>query len=56
MPQPQRGRGCLKGSQNRQYLINFEEQFVTAIKNRIKLLMAFIITKEKADFKLVKQL
>jgi len=54
MPQLRCGRGRLKGSRNRQYLINFKEQFVAAIKNRIKLLMAFIITKEKADFKLAK--
>jgi len=56
MPQPRRGRGCLKGSRNCQHLINFKEQFVTAIKNRVKLLMAFITAKEKADFKLAKQL
>jgi len=56
MPQPQRGRGRLKGSQNCQHLINFEEQFVAAIKNGIKLLIAFITTKEKADFELAKQL
>ena len=54
--QPRRGRGCLKGLQNRQYLINFKEQFITAIKGRVKLLIAFITAKEKADFKLTKQL
>ena len=36
------------------YLINFKEQFITAIKGRVKLLMAFITAKEKANFKLVK--
>jgi len=56
MPQSQRGRGRLKGLQNRQYLVNFKEQFITAIKSRVKLLMAFITAKEKADFKLAKQL
>jgi len=54
MPQLWRGRGRLKGLQNRQHLINFEEQFVTAIKNGVELLIAFITAKEKADFKLVK--
>ena len=54
MPQPRRGRGRPKGSQNHQYLINFKEQFVTAIKSSTKLLMAFITAKEKADFKLAK--
>ena len=52
MPQPQRGRGRLKGSQNRQHLINFEDQFITTIKNRVKLLIAFITAKEKANFML----
>ena len=56
IPQLQRGRGRLKRSRNRQYLINFEEQFITAIKGRVELSMAFIIAKEKADFKLAKQL
>ena len=56
MPQPQRSRGRLKGSRNRQHLINFEEQFIAAIKGRVELLIAFIIAKEKADFKLAKQL
>jgi len=56
MPQPRRGRGRPKGLQNRQHLIDFEEQFVAAIKSRVKLLMAFIIAKEKVDFKLTKQL
>jgi len=56
MPQPRRGRGCLKGSQNRQYLVDFKEQFIAAIENGIELLMAFITTKEKADFELAKQL
>ena len=54
MPQPQRGRGHLKGSRNRQHLVNFEEQFIAAIKGKVKLLMAFITAKEKANFKLAK--
>ena len=54
MPQLQRGRGCLKGLQNRQYLIDFKEQFIAAIKGRVELLIAFITAKEKADFKLIK--
>jgi len=54
MPQLWRGRGCLKGLQNRQHLIDFEEQFITAIKSKDELLMAFITAKEKADFKLAK--
>ena len=33
---------------------NFKEQFITTIKNRVKLLMAFIIAKEKDNFKLTK--
>ena len=56
MPQLQRGRGRPKGSRNRQYLVNFEEQFVAATKNRVKLLIAFIIAKKKTNFKLTKQL
>jgi len=56
MPQLRRSRGRLKGLQNCQHLINFEEQFITAIKSRDKLLMAFITAKEKANFKLTKQL
>ena len=56
MPQLRRGRGHLKGSRNRQHLINFKEQFIAATKNEVKLLMAFIIAKEKADFKLTKHL
>ena len=56
MPQLRHGRGRLKGLRNRQYLINFEEQFIAAIKGRVKLLIAFIIAKEKADFKFAKQL
>ena len=56
MPQPQRGKGRPKGSRNRQYLINFEEQFVAATKNKVELLIPFIITKEKANFKFTKQL
>ena len=56
MPQLRRGRGRLKGSRNRQYLVDFEEQFIAAIKGRVKLSMAFITAKEKADFKLAKQL
>ena len=54
MPQPRRGRGCLKGSRNCQHLVDFEEQFIAAIKGRVELLMAFIIAKEKTDFKLIK--
>ena len=54
MPQPRRGRGRLKGLRNCQYLINFKEQFITAIENRVKLLIAFITAKEKANFKLIK--
>ena len=54
MPQLQHSRGRLKGSQNCQYLINFKEQFITAIKGRIKLLIAFITAKKKANFKLTK--
>ena len=54
MPQPRRGRGRLKGSRNRQYLINFKEQFVVTTKNKVELLITFIIAKEKADFKLAK--
>ena len=54
MPQPRRGRGRPKGLRNRQYLVDFEEQFIVAIKGRVELLMAFIIAKEKADFKLAK--
>ena len=56
IPQPQHSRGRLKGSRNHQYLIDFEEQFIAAIKGKIKLLIAFIIAKEKANFKLIKQL
>ena len=56
MPQPWRGRGRPKGLQNRQHLVNFEEQFIAAIKGRVKLSIAFMTAKEKADFKLVKQL
>ena len=54
MPQPQRGKGRLKGSQNRQHLIDFKEQFIAAIKGRVKLLIAFITAKEKTNFKLAK--
>ena len=54
MPQPQRSRGRLKKSQNRQHLVNFKEQFITAIKGKVKLLIAFITAKEKANFKLIK--
>ena len=54
MPQLWHGRGRLKGLQNRQHLINFKEQFIAAIKDRVKLLIAFITAKEKADFKLTK--
>ena len=56
MPQLWCGRGRLKGLQNRQHLINFKEQFIAAIKGRVELLIAFITAKEKADFKLAKQL
>jgi len=54
MPQPRRSRGRLKGLQNCQHLVDFKEQFITAIKSRDKLLMAFITAKEKANFKLAK--
>ena len=54
MPQPQRGRGRLKGLRNRQHLIDFKEQFIAAIKGRVKLLIAFITAKEKANFELAK--
>ena len=56
IPQLRRGRGRLKGSQNHQHFIDFEEQFIAAIKGRVELLIAFITVKEKADFKLTKQL
>ena len=56
MPQPQYSKGRLKGSQNRQYFINFKEQFIATIKGRVELSIAFITVKEKADFKLIKQL
>ena len=46
--------GCLKGLQNRQYLVDFKEQFITAIKGKIELLIAFITAKKKANFKLIK--
>ena len=49
-------KGRLKGLQNYQHLIDFEEQFITTTENKVKLLMAFITAKEKADFKLTKQL
>ena len=45
----------MKGLQNHQHFINFEEQFIAATENKVKLLMAFITAKEKADFKLIKQ-
>ena len=54
MPQPRCGKGRLKGLQNRQHLVNFKEQFIAAIKGRVELLIAFIIVKEKTDFKLIK--
>ena len=54
VPQPRRGRGRPKGSRNRQHLVDFEEQFIAAIKGRVELLMAFIIAKEEANFKLAK--
>ena len=54
MPQLRRNRGRLKGLQNRQYFVNFKEQFIAAIKGRVELLMAFITAKKKADFKLAK--
>jgi hypothetical protein len=44
----------LKGSQNRQHLINFKEQFIATIESKVKLLMAFITAKKKANFKLAK--
>ena len=56
VPQLRRGRGRPKGSRNRQYLVNFGEQFVTAIKNRVELSIAFMTAKERADFELAKQL
>ena len=56
VPQPRRGRGRPKGSRNRQHLVNFEEQFVTAIESGDELSMAFMTAKEKADFELAKQL
>ena len=56
MPQLRCGRGRLKGLQNRQHLVNLEEQFIAAIKGRVELSMAFITAKEKANFKLAKQL
>ena len=55
MPQLRRSRGRLKGSRNRQHLVNFEEQFIAAIKGKVELLIAFITAKEKANFKLAKQ-
>ena len=54
MPQLRRNRGRLKRLQNHQHLIDFEEQFIAAIKGRVKLLIAFIIVKKKTDFKLTK--
>ena len=54
MPQLQHSRGRLKGLRNCQHLVNFKEQFIAAIKGRVKLLMAFITAKEKANFKLTK--
>ena len=56
MPQLQCGRGHLKGLRNRQYLINFKEQFAAATENKVKLLIAFITAKEKTNFKFAKQL
>ena len=56
MPQLQRSRGRLKELRNRQYFINFKEQFITTIKGKVELLIAFITAKEKTDFKLTKQL
>jgi hypothetical protein len=37
-------------------LADFKEQFIAAIKGKVELLIAFITAKEKADFKLAKQL
>ena len=54
MPQLRCGRGRLKGLRNRQHFIDFKEQFVAITENRVKLLIAFITAKEKADFKLTK--
>ena len=56
VPQPRRGRGRPKGSRNRQHLADFEEQFIATIEGRVKLSMAFMTAKEKADFELAKQL
>ena len=56
MPQPRRGRGRPKGLRNCQHLVDFEEQFIAAIKGKVELLMAFIIAKEKTNFKFAKQL
>ena len=56
MLQLRRSKSHLKGSQNHQHLVDFEEQFVTTTKNKVKLLIAFITAKEKANFKLTKQL
>ena len=47
-------RGCLKGSWNRQHFVDFEEQFITTIESKVKLLIAFITVKKKTDFKFVK--
>ena len=55
MPQPRRGRGRLKGSRNRQHLIDFKKQFIATIKGKVELLIAFITAKEKTNFKLTKQ-
>ena len=49
MPQPQHSRGCPKGLWNYQHFVDFKEQFVAVIKNGVKLLMAFVTVKEKAD-------
>ena len=54
VPQLRRGRGRPKGSRNRQYLVDFEEQFVTTIESRVELSIAFITAKEKANFKLIR--
>jgi len=56
VPQPQCSRSHPKGSWNCQHLINFKEQFIAVTENGVELLMAFITAKEKADFKLTKQL
>ena len=50
--QTQRGTGRPNGS----HLVDFEEQFVTAIESGAELSMAFMTSKETADYELAKQL